>query len=168
MTLLLGLLLFLPKILAGFAIAHLLWRNFDIPAILLKISIGIPLGFALSASLFFLSVLAGISPQTYSWIELWIVLPLDVLFLIRFVRSAKDSTYFSKPAWPDIAGAAVVFAGAFLFIVAFLFYSRQHRYGFDFSRKFGRDIDQQPILCTFSSRLSGRSWLKCSLGMVHS
>lgn len=131
MTLLLGLLLFLPKILAGFAVAHLLWRDFDIPAILLKISIGIPLGFALSASLFFLSVLAGISPQTYSWIELWIVLPLDVLFLIRFIRSAKDSTYFSKPAWPDIAGAAVVFAGAFLFIVAFLFYSRQHRYGFE-------------------------------------
>src|SRR5512133_204928 len=64
MTFILCLLAFLPKILAGFIIAHLLWKDFDFPAILLKLSIGVPLGLAISASLFFIAVLMGVSPRT--------------------------------------------------------------------------------------------------------
>lgn len=42
MMLLLSVLIFVPKILAGFALAHLLWRDTDLPAMLLKLSIGVP------------------------------------------------------------------------------------------------------------------------------
>jgi hypothetical protein len=63
MTLLLSLLIFVPKILVGFALAHLLWKDTDLPAMFLKMSIGVPLGLAISASAFFIAAWAGVPPK---------------------------------------------------------------------------------------------------------
>ena len=52
MILLLSLFIFVPKILVGFALAHLLWKDIDLPAMLLKLGLGVPLGLSLSAGIF--------------------------------------------------------------------------------------------------------------------
>ncbi len=127
----LSLLIFLPKISIGFAIAHLLWNDSDLPASILKLAIGIPLGLGISASLFFIALLAGVSPDVYSWIEFWGALALVVFFLARAKFSLKERIKISRPSWQDILSAGIVFSGAGLLISAFLFYAKMHSFGFE-------------------------------------
>ena len=132
MTLVFCLLIFLPKILAGFAIAHSLWKDSDIHAIVLKLAVGVPLGLALSTSMFFFTLLAGVPPQIYSQIEFWGILSLIIFLIARTVSSLKNQPW--KPfeySWQDILGACIVITGTALSIGAFLFYTSKHLYGFE-------------------------------------
>ncbi|MEO5886238.1 MAG: hypothetical protein ABIQ77_01115 [Anaerolineales bacterium] len=132
MTLVFCLLIFLPKILIGFAIIHGMWKDSDIPAIILKLAIGVPLGLALSTTMFFFTSLAGIRPQIYSQIEFWIVLSLIIFLIARTVSSLKNRHWKSlEYSWQDILGACIVIAGTALSIGAFLFYTNRHLYGFE-------------------------------------
>lgn len=129
MTLIAALLLFLPKILIGFVIAHLIWKDSDLPAILLKLAIGVPLGFAVSASLFFIAILGRIPPSIYSWAEFLILSTLVSLFLIDAIVRRKVHISLSRPDWQEIAALSIVLVGALLFLGAFYLYSRIHPYG---------------------------------------
>jgi hypothetical protein len=131
MTLLLSLLIFLPKILAGFAIAHRLWKDLDVPAILLKLAIGVPLGLSISSSAFFLAALAGIPPKTYSWLEFWAVLSVVIFLLIQTFILSKERMEWRSLSRLDILGASIVAAGAVLFAGAFFYYARMYPYGFE-------------------------------------
>jgi hypothetical protein len=131
MTLFLSLLIFILKILVGFALAHVLWKDADLPAMLLKLSLGVPLGLAISAGLFFVAAWAGISPLYYSWIEFVGTLVLAALFVWRKIFVQRKDFRFANPSWPDLLGIAILITGAALSIGAFLFYARQHPYGFE-------------------------------------
>lgn len=131
MMLLLSVLIFVPKILAGFALAHLLWRDTDLPAMLLKLSIGVPVGLSLSASAFFIATWAGVPPKYYSWIEFLGAAAIVLLFAWRKIIARRREFRVARPSWQDILGMAVLLAGAALSVGAFLFYARQHPYGFE-------------------------------------
>ena len=131
MTFIFSLLIFLPKVLIGFAIAHLLWKDSDVSAIILKLSVGVPLELAISASIFFISMLAGISPRLYSWIELCLFLILSVPILILIINSMRKHMKILKPSQLDILEAIIILAGAFLGIGVFLSYSNMQPYGLE-------------------------------------
>ena len=132
MTLILCLLIFLPKILVGFVIANSLWKDSDIHAIVLKLAIGVPLGLALSTSMFFFTLLAGVPPQIYSRIEFWGILSVIIFILARTVPSLKNQHWKPfKYSWQDTWGAYIVIIGTALSMGAFLFYTSKHLYGFE-------------------------------------
>jgi len=131
MTLLVSLLVFIPKVLIGFAIAHLLWEDSDIPAFVLKLSLGVPLGLAISASLFFISMVAGLSPNIYSWIEFFGSLSLVLLLVLYAIITRKFPIKLVRPGWQNIMSISTVLAGALLLLGAFRAYSRLHPYGFE-------------------------------------
>lgn len=131
MILLLSLLIFVPKVLVGFALAHLLWKDTDLPAMLLKLSLGVPLGLAISAGSFFIAAWAGISPKYYSWIELIVALVVVALFVWRKLLIQREDFGSISLSWMDLLGLVILFAGAALSIGAFLYYGRQHPYGFE-------------------------------------
>src|SRR5512145_2225927 len=130
MNLLLSLLIFVPKILAGCALAHLLWKDTDLPAMLLKLAIGVPLGLAISAGIFLVAVWVGIPSQVYSWLEFVLVLGITFLFVWRILLVQRKDFRAPTPTWQDLIGISILFVGAALSIGAFLFYARQHPYGF--------------------------------------
>ena len=131
MTFILSLLIFLPKILVGFTITHCLWKDSDLPATILKLSVGVALGFAMSASMFFIAVLFGIAPRAYSWIEFWAALAFVVLFLIHATISWRGNRTVFKASRLDLLSMCIVLTGAILFSSAFLIYSRMHPHGFE-------------------------------------
>ena len=79
MTFLIIFLIFLPKILFGFALVHLFWDDLDVSSLVTKFGLAIPIGMAVSSSLFFVSLLIGIPPKTYSLIEFWVFLGAAIL-----------------------------------------------------------------------------------------
>jgi hypothetical protein len=131
MNLFLSLLIFIPKILLGFALAHALWRDTDWPAMLLKLSLGVPLGLTISAGIFFVAALAGVPPRIYSWLELVVATGFGVFFVWKSFSTQKEKFRSTKLSWQDMLGLTILFAGAALSIGAFLYYARQHLYGFE-------------------------------------
>ena len=132
MMLLVSLLIFFPKILTGFVIAHLIWQDTEVRTILLKLAVGVPLGLALAASLFFVAVLAGVSPRNYSWLELGVSLLIVVVFLAkRLVKRRQGKNKFTGFSWQDVIGISILLIGGVLSISAFLTYARMHPYGFE-------------------------------------
>jgi len=123
--------IFLPKILAGFIITHLLWKDSDFSAIILKLAIGVPVGMAISASMFFVALLIGIAPKAYSQVEFWSALLLVILFLAQKITLRKGYWKVTELPWQNILATSVVFIGAVLSTSAFLFYSKIHPYGFE-------------------------------------
>jgi hypothetical protein len=131
MTFLLIFLIFLPKILLGFALIHLFWEELDVSSIVTKIGLAIPVGMAVSSSLLFVSMLMGIPPKTYSLLENWIF-PGAAILLILFLRARVRTNWkFSKLSWQEFLFTSILIAGLGLMIYAFLFYSKMHPYGFE-------------------------------------
>jgi hypothetical protein len=120
-----------PKILFGFALIHWFWQEVDFPSIILKSAVGVPLGLGISSSLFFIAVLLGFTPKTYSKIEFWMFLCAATLTLLRFASKQKGPWKFFILSSQDFASATILLAGAGLLIYAFLLYSRMHPYGFE-------------------------------------
>lgn len=131
MTLVISILIYLPKLVLGFAIAHALWKEADLPAILLKAGVAIPLGLACSATTFYIAILLGIPPSIYSWVELGCeLLLIFILGLQAWQRRnsiLKINTGFQK--FP--VGILIISSGFILFISAFVYYARLHTYGFE-------------------------------------
>lgn len=90
---LLATLALLPQIIFGFAIAHLVWADKKLSSILLKLSIGIPLGMGMESIILFFSKWATLKHQTYIIIEsMFIVMIFVATFMVR--RNAfKPITY---------------------------------------------------------------------------
>jgi hypothetical protein len=131
MILLLSLFIFVPKILVGFALAHLLWKDIDLPAMLLKLALGVPLGLSLSAGIFFVAAGVGIPPQMYSWLEFVVALGLGGLVVWKTMIAQRRKLRLEKLSWQDILGISILASGAALSVGAFLYYARQHPYGFE-------------------------------------
>lgn len=80
----LGALVLLPRLVLGFSIAHLVWKDAKFSSILLKLFLGIPLGMGFVSILLFLSKWAGLENQTYMFIE-WTVVSFafTAMFILR-------------------------------------------------------------------------------------
>jgi hypothetical protein len=74
MTFVFAALAFLPKLVLGFSIAHLIWANEKLSSLLMKFAIGIPLGMGIVSVLLFFAKWAALNNQTYIVIELTIVI----------------------------------------------------------------------------------------------
>lgn len=131
MSLLVCLLLFLPKILFGFALAHRLWDDLDLSAIVLKFALGIPLGLAISSSLFYVAIMMGMLPRAYSLIEFGGALLFTLFYVPRLFPRLKNIRFFSGFSWQTVLSAFILLAGTGLLLYAFWFYSRLHPYGFE-------------------------------------
>jgi hypothetical protein len=131
MILLICLLVFAPKIMVGFALAHLLWKDTDLPAMLLKLTLGVPLGLSLSAGIFFVATWVGIPPQLYSWLEFIVALGIGLFIVWKMVVGQRGKLHFRNLSWQDILGLLILVSGAALSVGAFLYYARQHPYGFE-------------------------------------
>jgi hypothetical protein len=131
MILFLSLLIFMPKILAGLAIAHVLWQETDLPAMVLKLALSVPLGLSTSAGLFFLAAWIGIPPHIYSWLEFVTALGISFLLIWKMAIAQRMKFEYKNPSWQDLLGISILLAGAALAIGAFLYYARQHPYGFE-------------------------------------
>lgn len=131
MTFLFSLLIFLPKILCGFALIHWFWDEVDVPSVVLKSGLAIPVGLALSSSLFFVAMLIGIPPQTYSLVEFWVFLAAAILILLFFLFKTGTNWKFTKLTWQGYLLLFIPLVGLGLMSYAFLFYSRMHPYGFE-------------------------------------
>ncbi|MBI5839728.1 MAG: hypothetical protein HZB19_06470 [Chloroflexi bacterium] len=70
---LLAMLAFLPKLILGFSIAHLIWPDGRISSLLLKFFLGIPLGMGIASILFFFSKLWSLDRWSYIAVELTFV-----------------------------------------------------------------------------------------------
>ena len=81
MPLLLSGLTYLPKILAGFWLAHRFWRDPTPAALRYKLFLGLPLGLGLWSLGYFLWIWAGLNRLLFPWVELSISLGLTVLAL---------------------------------------------------------------------------------------
>ena len=132
MTLSLCLLIFLPKILYGAALAHCMWRDSDVAAIGLKLAVGVPLGFAISSSLFFAALVVGITPKHYSQAEFWGFLLLAILIVLRILSKLPRKAWrFVVPSRTIIFGGTILILAFGLLTYAFLYYARLHPYGFE-------------------------------------
>ena len=131
MMLILSLLIFLPKLLCGFALVHWFWEEWDISSIVIKIGIGFALGLALSSSLFFFSMIIGVSPKLYSLIEFWGSLGYAILILLNLLPQIKINWKFAIFTWQEFLTTIILLAGSGLLIYAFVLYSKMHPYGFE-------------------------------------
>lgn len=74
---------FLPKLVLGFSIAHLIWANGRISSLLLKFFIGIPLGMGIASFLLFFSKWAALDHPTCIVIELAVVAAAATLMFLK-------------------------------------------------------------------------------------
>jgi hypothetical protein len=81
MPLLLSGLAYLPKIFAGFWLAHRLWRDPTPAALRYKLFLGLPLGLGLWSLGYFLWIWAGLNRLIFPWVELSVSLGLTALAL---------------------------------------------------------------------------------------
>lgn len=124
---LLSLLLFLPRILLGAGLAHLLWRDSRPAALLLKLLAGIPLGLGLCSAAMLFALRAGIPPSVYAPLETGLSLAAATGLFLRLqpLRGARISL-----ARRELPLAGLILAGLALSAGAFLFYSFQQPHGF--------------------------------------
>jgi hypothetical protein len=85
MLLLLSLLLYIPKILFGFWLAHTVWHDPSPQALWFKLFLGIPLGLGLWSLGYFLWIWAGLSRFIFPWLELVVSLVFAVLAFLTLI-----------------------------------------------------------------------------------
>lgn len=124
-------LLFLPKIICGFALVHWLWNEIDIASITLKAAIGVPLGLAISSSIFFSAVLLGIPPKTYSLLEFLGFLVAAILVVLHFLNRSKINFTINDSFRQDYLSTVILIFGFGLLVYVFMLYSRMHPHGFE-------------------------------------
>jgi len=128
MLLFLSFLLFLPKILNGFWLAHVCWRDSCAHALGLKFFLGIPLGLGLWSLAYFLWIWANLNRFIFPWIELLgsVLISIMVLTNISFSPGLWKKNLFQKPKVLDIVFWAVVFGSAVIFAIRL--YMNPHGY----------------------------------------
>jgi hypothetical protein len=87
-----------PKILLGFSVAHLLWKDQRVSSFLIKFFAGIPLGFGLSSIPFFFWKLAGWGHAGYMTFELVYVLGIFTALIVLRRDSIKAPIVDLQPA----------------------------------------------------------------------
>lgn len=81
---LLSLLAFLPKLIFGFSLAHLIWNDTRVSSIFLKGFLGIPLGMGVGSILIFFWKLAGLSHSGYVVFEIsFVAITLAVTLILQ-------------------------------------------------------------------------------------
>ena len=131
MMLLMSFLAYLPKIILGFSITHLIWSETKFSYIFLKLFVAAPLGVGITTFLLFFWKLLGLANTGYIVFELAIVLVvLMSVILIRWHTFKKIQ--FSIPAfttWIDKALLAGVFVSILISIVSFFLTMLIHPHG---------------------------------------
>ena len=92
MLLILSFLLFLPKILFGFRVAHLIWRNPSSPAMFFKFFLGILLGMGLWSLGYYLWIWAGLNRFIFPWLEVIV----SLLVILPGLRALKLPVNFPQ------------------------------------------------------------------------
>jgi hypothetical protein len=93
-------LIFVPAILAGVGLVHLLWRNDEPPALALKIFVGTGVGIGMTSCFYFLQLLLSSRQGGYLHIQaLFLIIILIALFLqkrlaLRSLRSSLSLTRY--------------------------------------------------------------------------
>jgi hypothetical protein len=130
--LLIALGIFLPKLLLGFSVAHLIWKNQAVSAYLLKLALGIPVGMGISALGMFIGLLMGINLKIYSFVELFFALGLTFVvgylycdFQVIFGGIKKGSDRFEKYF---LLAFAITFAAA---LAAYYLFAQNNQHGFE-------------------------------------
>lgn len=98
---------FLPSVLAGFALVHLIWKNDTLTALGLKLSLGIGLGLGLASGLYFLRLLLLPGQGGFLLIQLlfltFTVIALSVRKRHHFRSSLQSSSFLSLKVLLGIA-----------------------------------------------------------------
>lgn len=105
-------LIYLPACIAGFGVVHLLWKNDQPAALLLKAFSGIGFGLGITSCLYFVRLLLFPGQRGYLPIQfLFLVVVLLVLFLQRRIFIPISLKSFSL-SWPGVVlGAVAIFVG---------------------------------------------------------
>lgn len=91
---------FLPSILAGFGLAHLLWRDHGSPWVLaLKLFIGIGLGLGVASCLYFFRLLLFPGQGGYLFIGLGYLFFVLFALILKRRFSLDYSFHFKRPSW---------------------------------------------------------------------
>jgi hypothetical protein len=106
MIVVLAILIFLVKVLAGFALAHLIWDSTEVKALLLKFFIGVGLGTGLSSLLYFLSFWCRFPPVVYPYVE-HLLLILLVWRIRKPITKIKIAFTRAGLAWGGLIVLAV-------------------------------------------------------------
>ncbi len=119
---------FLPKLILGFSIAHLVWADQRISSLLLKFFLGIPLGMGTASFLLFFSKWAALDGQTYIFIELSIVAAACTAMLLirgnpfkKVVFDVDTKIITQNKAVLLLLAAAIVISIAGFFITVLLY-----------------------------------------------
>ena len=131
MTLIISFLIYLPKIICGFAIVHFLWNKADFATLILKVVLGVPIGLAISSCLFFTSILFGVTPRMYSLVEFWCFFVLALLVCLHVLRKLSISTNLGDLSPKSYLSFAIIMSSLGLLIYSFLSYSKIHPFGFE-------------------------------------
>ena len=125
-----AILIFLVKVLAGFALAHLIWDSTEAneaKALLLKFFLGVGLGTGLSSLLYFLWFWCRFPPVVYPYVELVAIVLLPVLLVWRSPKPiAKINIAFTRA---DLAWGGLIFLAVALCVIQFLIRSAQIPHG---------------------------------------
>jgi hypothetical protein len=104
--------IFLPAVIAGFGLVHLLWKNDLAPALLMKLFVGIGVGLGITSCLYFLRLLLLPGQGNYLIIQVIFLL----LVFLAGVSQKRISINFSIRSWSlsrtgILLGLAAIFIG---------------------------------------------------------
>lgn len=125
MTFLISFLAYLPKIIFGFSIVHLIWNDIKPSSIFLKLSIASPLGIGITTFFLFAWKLFGLDHVSYIFFEISIVLIVLVMMLLVHhnafksikIHIPKPSSLIDKLLLITLFISVVISVGSYLLIV---------------------------------------------------
>jgi hypothetical protein len=115
MLLLLSLFLYVPKILFGFWLAHVIWHEPSPQALWFKLFLGIPLGMGLWSLGYFLWIWAGLSRFIFPWVELAVSTVFALLAFTPLKLLAVSLSFRPLKSPLNLAFLLVGLAAAILF-----------------------------------------------------
>ena len=113
-------LIYLPALLAGFGLIHLLWKNDHPAALLLKVFSGIGIGLGITSCLYFLRLLLFPGQAGYLLIQ-FVFLTIVLIALFAQKRISIDLSLNTPTRIGLLLGAAAIFVGiiAFYYLIIF-------------------------------------------------
>ncbi len=105
-------LVYLPALVAGFGVAHLLWKDSRPAALLLKVFSGIGLGLGITSCLYFLRLLLLPGQDGYLLLESIFLITVVIILLLQKSNFDLISLKSFSPSWIGVVlGCAVILVG---------------------------------------------------------
>lgn len=124
----LAVMVYLAKIVGGFALAHLIWDARDAKALSFKFFLGLGMGTGVSSLLYFLWLWLKLPAAIYPYFELALFLLLLVAVFMR-EKNQKKAIVFTLPAGSGWFWAVLVILAVFLSTTSFLLRALQAPHG---------------------------------------